>query len=201
MDCYALARYERGGVLNMKIFFITVLSVFLIFIGAAIAGFLMPASFSVERSTVMEAYSDDVFPYLGNLENYKDWSALNHKLGNTALITGGADDGTGQSQAWKNGPKGYEFGSREIVQSQSGEFVQINLNIAGQDSLMTHAMTANTDGTVTVLSLHEIPQPGFPFVGRLRRYLVKSSYEAEMDEALERLKTQVEASVTRESQG
>ncbi len=177
----------------MKAFFITVLTVFLIFIGTAIAGFLMPNTLAIERSIEMDAYSDDVFPYLGNLEYYKDWSVLDHKLGNTALITGGADEGTGQSQAWQNGPKGYEFGSREIVQSQPGEFVQINLNIVGEESLMTHAMTTNSDGIVTVLSLHEIPQPGFPYVARLRRYLVKSGYEALMDDALNRLIIHVEA--------
>lgn len=177
----------------MKLFLISVLSIFLIFIGGCVAGFFMPNTLTVERSIVMDAYIDDVFPYLEDLEQHQNWAALDLYLGNTAIITGGADYGTGQTQAWQNGPEDYEFGSREIVQSQAGEFVQISLNIAGKSSLMTHALTSNQDETVTVLSNHAFPQPGFPYLGRLRQYLVKSGRERELDAALLRLRTIVEA--------
>jgi len=179
----------------MKVFFSGVGAIFCLFLIACGVGLFMSPTLVIERSIEMEAHSDDIFPYLEDLEYYRTWSALNEKLGDTRLITGGADIGTGQTQAWQEGPKGFEFGSREILQSQPAEFVQILTNIAGQNTNTTYALFANEDETVTVLSKIELPQPGFPYIGRLRRFIVQPSLNAEMDEALARLKTQVEANL------
>lgn len=179
----------------MKIFFASVAAILGLFLLACIGGLFMSATLTVERSIVMDAHADDVFPYLEDLEYYQNWSVLNEKLGDTRLITGGADIGTGQTQAWQDGPQGYEFGSREILQSQPGEFVQIEMNIAGRNITKTHAVFLNEDDTVTVLSKQELSQPGFPYIGRLRRIVVKPSIESDIDKALARLKVQVEANL------
>lgn len=179
----------------MKSFFISVAIIFGLFLSACAWGLFMSQTLVVERSIVMDAHADDVFPYLEDLEYYQSWSVLNEKLGNTRLITGGADIGKGQTQAWQEGPQGYEFGSRAILQSQPGEFVQIEMNVAGQMIQNTHAVFANENDTVTVLSKQELPQPGFPYIGRLRRLAVTPSIEADIDQSLARLKVQVEANL------
>lgn len=179
----------------MKIFFASVGAIFGLFIVACVAGFFMSPTLVIERSIEMEAHADDVFPYLEDLEYYRNWSALNEKLGDTRMITGGADIGTGQTQAWQEGPQGFEFGSREILQSQPAEFVQIATNIAGQNTNTTYALFSNGDDTVTVLSKRELTQPGFPYIGRLRRFVVEPAMNADLDAALGRLKVQVEANL------
>jgi len=179
----------------MKFFFGSVVAIFGLFIAACIAGFFMPATLSVERSLKLEAYPGDVFPYLNDLRLYKDWSALDQKIGNTTLIQGGAETGVGQSQIWQNGPDDLEFGTREILQSQENEFVQIRLNISGHDTTTTHAIFDNEDETITVLSKRELPQPGFPYLARLRTLRVKPNLEADLDAALSRLKILVEANL------
>jgi len=158
----------------MRVFFSGVGAIFCLFLIACGVGLFMSPTLVIERSIEMEAHSDDIFPYLEDLEYYRTWSALNEKLGDTRLITGGADIGTGQTPA---------------------EFVQILTNIAGQNTNTTYALFANEDETVAVLSKIELPQPGFPYIGRLRRFIVQPSLNAEMDEALARLKTQVEANL------
>jgi hypothetical protein len=177
----------------MKLFLSLVSAIFALFLGACVVGYFLPDNLTIERSVSMQAHSDDVYFYLEDLEQYRNWSALDAKLAETPIITGGADMGVGQNQAWQNGPVGYEFGSREIIQTQIGEFVVLNVNIAGQDISTTHAVLKNDGGNVTVLSKIELPQPGFPYLGRLRALSTKADYEKALDSALARLKVQAEA--------
>ncbi len=179
----------------MKLFFGIVSGIFILFIGACVAGFFMPATLSVERSVTMNAHADDAYFYLDDLAQYRNWSVLDAQLGEAQMITGGADVGVGQTQAWQNGPKGFEFGSREIIQTQIGEFVVLKVNIIGQDITTTHAIFKNEGDTITVLSKTEWPQPGFPYIGRLRGITAKKNYETALDSALARLKVQVEANL------
>lgn len=176
----------------MKVFFGSVFTIFALFIGACVFGYFLPATLTIERSLSMDAHSDDVYFYLEDLTSYRNWSALDAQLEEARVITGGADLGVGQNQAWQNGPNGYEFGSREIIQTQTGEFVVLKVNISGQDITTTHAIL-NSDEGVTVLSKIEVPQPGFPYLARIRGLSAKANYETALDAALARLKVQVEA--------
>lgn len=177
----------------MKVFFSLVSAIFALFLGACVVGYFLPENLTIERSIAMQAHSDDVFFYLEDLNQYRNWSALDAQLDDTQVITGGADIGVGQNQAWQDGPVGYEFGSREIIQTQMGEFVVLKVNVVGQDISTTHAVFKNDGDSVTVLSKIEIPQPGFPYLGRLRVLSTTADYENALDAALARLKVQVEA--------
>jgi len=179
----------------MKLFFSAVIIVFALFLVACGVGYFLPSSLTIERSTKVEAYSGDVFPYLNDLTLYKNWAALDQSLGNAVLITGGAETGVGQSQVWQEGPESFEYGTRDILQSQSNEFVQLGVAIMGHDTTMTYAVLDNEDDTVTILSKYELPQPGFPYLGRLRTLRVEPMIASEIDQALARLKLLVEANL------
>lgn len=155
----------------------------------------MPATLEVERSIIVNAHEEDVFPYLNNLETYRSWSALDAHLEDVSILTGGAESGLGQTQAWRNGPKGYEVGSREIVQESAPEFVQAKVTVNGVETTTTHALFSNSNGTVTILTKRELPQPGFPYIGRLRATITKNHIVNELDAALAKLKIQIEANL------
>lgn len=177
----------------MKLFLGFVGGVFSLFIAACAIGYFMPATLEIERSITVDAYEEEVFPYLNDLKEYESWAALDARLGKVKILTGGAESGLGQTQAWKSGPKGYEVGSREIMQESAPEFVQIQLTVNGKEMTTTHAVFKNENGSLSVLTKREIPQPGFPFIGRLRGELIKSRISNDLDAALSRLKTEVEA--------
>lgn len=187
-----VAPYKRSVV---KLFLGIVFGIFSLFLAACAAGYFMPATLEVERSTIINAYPDDVFPLLNDLKSYKSWAALDDQLGQVPILTGGAESGMGQTQAWQNGPKGYEVGSREIMQESAPEFVQIQVSVNGQVSSTMHAILITEPGIVTVLSKREIPQPGFPYIGRLRGFMRKQQIADNLDAALVRLKTQIEANL------
>jgi len=177
----------------VKLFLGLIFGVFGLFIVACAVGFYLPATLEIERSTIVSAYEEDIFPYLNDLKQYQSWAALDARLRETTVLTGGAESGLGQTQAWQDGPKGYEVGSREIVQESAPEFVQLRVTVNGEETTTTHAVFRNPDDTVTVLSKREIPQPGFPYINRVRGRLTKSQIGKNLETALSRLRTQIEA--------
>lgn len=171
--------------------------IFLIFIlfGVVItAGYFLPAMQSVERSIEIEAYPEDVFPFINNLQAYSQWSPLYAQISDAQIIYGGADEGIGQTMAWQGSAGNYPFGSQEIIQSQVGEFVQVKVNLSGRDATATHAILPLASGEgVTVLTKSEIELGGFPYLDRVRSKLRQGWFDAQFDQSLTRLKTVSEA--------
>lgn len=169
------------------------------FIALCVAGFFMPAQQTIERSIQIDAYAEDIFPYINDLRNYAQWSPLSDVIINAQTIYGGADAGIGQSMAWQGGEGPFPYGSQEIIQSQTGDFVQINVNLAGLSALSTHAISVDDETeTVTVLTKSDIDLGGFPYLGRIAGKLNQADQEQHFDEALARLKTIVEAQIQTE---
>ena len=50
--------------------------IILLFIAICAVGFFLPSTQTIERSIEVEAYPEDVFPYLNNLQLYSQWSPL-----------------------------------------------------------------------------------------------------------------------------
>lgn len=164
--------------------------IFLLFAAVVMAGYFMPPVQSIERSIEIDAYPEDVFPFINNLQTYSQWSPLHAQIADAQIIYGGADEGIGQTMAWQGSASAYPFGSQEIIQSQSGEFVQLKVNLSGQDATATHAILplANGDG-VTVLTKSEIELGGFPYLDRVRTKLRQGWFNDQFDQSLMRLKT------------
>lgn len=181
----------------MKWVFRVTALIMLMFIGLCIAGYFMAATQTIERSIQVEAYPEDVFPYINDLQNYSAWSPLYAAIPDAQIIYGGADEGIGQSMVWQgsNGP--FPQGSQEITQSQIGEFVQVAVNLAGRPATATHAILPSETGEfVTVLTKSEIELGGFPYLSRISAKFIQSDREAQFDESLKRLKTIVEAGIS-----
>lgn len=161
-----------------------------LFAGICTAGYFLPATQEIERSITINAYPEEVFPFLNDLKLYSQWSPLHDQLRTAQTVYGGAESGIGQTLAWQGGTKRLPFGSQEIIQSQAGEFVQVKVNMAGRDATATHAILPLESGEgVTVLTKSEIPLGGFPYLERVGARLRRGQTEAGFDAALVRLKT------------
>jgi len=150
----------------------------------------MPPVQSIERSIEIEAYPEDVFPFINDLQTYSQWSPLHAEIADAEIIYGGAEAGNGQTMAWQGSTGTYPFGSQEITQSQAGEFVQVKVNLSGRAATVTHAILPLDDGNgVTVLTKSETELGGFPYLDRVRTKLRKSWFDDQFDQSLMRLKT------------
>jgi len=164
--------------------------IFFIFAAMVTAGYFMPPIQLIERSIEIEAYPEDVFPFINNLQAYNQWSPLYAQITDAQIVYGGAESGNGQTMAWQGSAGAYPFGSQEIIQSQSGEFVQVKVNLSGRAATATHAILLQDDGNgVTVLTKSEIELGGFPYLDRVRTKLRQGWFNNQFDQSLMRLKT------------
>jgi len=189
-----LSDYHKVGESALKWVFRIILLILVAFAGLIAYGLFLPAQQAIERSVQVEAFPEDVFPYINNLRSYDRWSPLYAAIADGEMIFGGADEGVGQSMAWQRSGGNFPYGSQEITQSQSGEFVQVNVNLAGREATATHAILPDGSGDfVTVLTKSEIDLGGFPYFGRVAGKMSQASREVQFDEGLARLKVIVEA--------
>lgn len=164
--------------------------IFLLFAGVIAAGYFMSATHSVEHSIEIDAYPEDVFPFINNLQAYSQWSPLYAQIMDAQIVYGGAGEGIGQTMAWQGSAGAYPFGSQEIIQSQPGEFVQVKVNLAGREATATHAILPLSSGAgVTVLTKSDIELGGFPYLDRVRTKMRQGWYTAQFEQSLIRLKT------------
>lgn len=164
--------------------------IFLIFAGLIVVGYFISPVQLIERSIEVEAYPEDVFPLINNLQTYNQWSPLHAQIADAQIVYGGADAGNGQTMAWQGSEGTYPFGSQEIIQSQPGEFVQVKANLSGRAATTTHAILPLDDGSgVTVLTKSEIELGGFPYMDRVRTKLRQGWFDDQFDQSLIRLKT------------
>ena len=164
--------------------------IFFLFAGIVTAGYFMSPVQSIERSIEVEAYPEDVFPFINNLQAYSQWSPLYALISDAQIVYGGAEFGNGQTMAWQGSEGPYPFGSQEIIQSQASEFVQVKVNLSGRIATATHAILPLEDGSgVTVLTKSEIELGGFPYLERVRTKLRQGWFDNQFDQSLIRLKT------------
>lgn len=180
----------------MKWVFRVIFLIIMIFACLVVAGYLSPEKIEVERSTQIEAYPEDVFPYINDLRMYDQWSALHMADPDAKFIYGGADNGIGQTAVWKSDNPRLGTGLQEITASAPNEFVQLHHEVAGQAGTAFYGIAEdeNIDGVI-VLFRTEIGLGGFPYIQRLVAKRNRARMEQEFDLALNRLKTVVEAEV------
>ena len=180
----------------MKWFFRIVGLIFLTFAGAVAAGYFVSPVLEVERSLSVDAYPEEVFEYLEDLEAFNRWSPWFARDPDADYVFGSVDYGVGASVIWRTRGEtvddAAEINSQEIIAAQAPEFVQSALLLNGVPASATYALSAADDGTLIYMKF-ERELGGFPYIERLKKGGMEKSLGAEFDAALSRLKTIVEA--------
>ncbi len=86
-----------------------------------------PDSFRIERSAVIKAAPEKIFPYINNLSNWQSWSPYEAKDPNMLRTLSGAEYGKGAAYAWQ-GNKNVGSGRMQIVESQVPSKVVMQLD-------------------------------------------------------------------------
>lgn len=94
----------------------------------AVIGLLLPAQSHVERSVVIDAPADTVFPLINNFHEFNRWSPWAKKDPDTQYRFEGPDSGTGAKMSWSSENPQVGKGSQEIVESEPNERVATGLD-------------------------------------------------------------------------
>jgi len=112
----------------MKWFFRIIGLIFLVFAGLVIWGYFISPNLSVERSLQVDAYPEEVFEYLEDLEAFNRWSPWFARDPDADYVFGAVEYGVGASAVWRTrgttAESAAEISSQEIIAAQAPEFVQ-----------------------------------------------------------------------------
>ena len=167
--------------------------IILMFLILCAVGMFLPDRFSVEQTAEIDAYTEDVYPYLVDMNEFRHWSPWARETGPDDYIVSGAEYGVGQESAWRCDVSGCLPGSQSIIAAQAGEFVQTQLLINGEPMSAVYALRQHEDRSgLTVLVKIDRTLGGFPFVQRFLKSAKTRGMEKRLAMALGELKAQVE---------
>lgn len=99
----------------------------IVILGLIVVIALQPADFIFERSAVIPAPPDRVFPHVNALRNWEAWSPWAKKDPAMEKRYDGPEEGVGARYAW-NGNKDVGVGSMEIIETRPDDLVRLRLD-------------------------------------------------------------------------
>ncbi|UYL08561.1 SRPBCC family protein [Bdellovibrio sp. SKB1291214] len=150
-------------------------------------------SFRYENSTVINASSDKIFPYLSNLKKGGQWNPYEQADPNMVKNFSGTDGAVGSKMEFK-GNKDAGAGSLEILEIKPNEFAKLKLIMTEPmhgEQLIEYSLTPEGQGTKFTWTMHG--EGGF--MTKLMTVLIdcEKMFRTQMDKGFENLKKVVEA--------
>ncbi|MDP2411229.1 MAG: SRPBCC family protein [Pseudolabrys sp.] len=145
---------------------IIVLGAILIAIGVVlILAAFKPDTFRVQRSTLIYASPEKVYPLIADFRQWTAWSPYERKDPAMKRTYSGAPSGVGAMYAW-DGNKEIGAGSMEIVQANAPANVGLKLDFSRPfeaHNNVVFSLTPQADGTVVTWDM----QGPSPFIGKI----------------------------------
>ncbi|MFN0087484.1 MAG: SRPBCC family protein [Blastocatellia bacterium] len=105
-----------------------------------VVGFLLPASYRVERSVTMRAKPEDVFHHLHTLKTWPEWTAWNHqRYPDMKVSFRGPDAGIGATYDWDGKDVGQ--GYLTITAADPNKGIEYDLNFQNGEFLSKGGVT------------------------------------------------------------
>jgi uncharacterized protein YndB with AHSA1/START domain len=157
-----------------------------IFVGV---GLILPGAVHVQRSTVIAAQPERIFPYLNSPRKFNEWSPWAARDPSTQYAFTGPEEGVGATMTWQSEQMG--TGRQEIVVSQPGEKVVTRLEFGSMGSAQASLMLIPEEGKTRVTWTLDSALPFQPLArwfGLAFPWLIGKDY----DDGLARLKALAE---------
>lgn len=92
------------------------------------AAYALPRHIDVERSIVIAAEPDEIFPYLNSMKNFNAWSPWADLDPETAYVFSGPEFGKGARSEWSSDHPQVGNGAQEIVESEENSLVRTQMD-------------------------------------------------------------------------
>lgn len=125
---------------------VLVLTVLTLFIVAG--GYLLPRELDVSREITIQAPATEIFPYVGDLDQWAVWSPWTERDPDMAIRTSDPSTGVGASQHWSSESMG--SGSATIIQWEENERIAYRMLFEGfEEAPATAAIVLTPEGEAT----------------------------------------------------
>ncbi len=175
----------------------SILTIILLVIGGIVLlvlliGFTSPRLATMERSVVINASADKVFPYLNNLKTFVDtWSPWTEKDPSAAHEYNDIASGEGAFYSWKGEKKKVGEGNMKIIKSVENKQVQTMLFFKGQgEAKAGWTIVENGDGVKVTWDFES--DNGMNPIGRIFGRFMDKFLGPDYENGLNKLKKEVE---------
>ena len=146
-----------------------------------VTGFLLPATWEVERETHLDAPPEAVFRLLDAPEGWRAWT----RWPDSGLVTDGPQRGAGARISWDDPDLG--AGSFRIVEAAANDFVRYTVEVQGGAMRTRGTVRLSAAGAGTRVAWHETGDFGRnPLMGYWALFMERAQGR-EMEKSLERL--------------
>ena len=157
-------------------------------------GFTSPRMARMNRSIIIDASAEKIFPYLNNLKSFVDhWSPWTEKDPSAAHEYNDIAEGKGAHYSWKGEPKKVEEGSMTIMESETNKHVKTKLQFKGRGDALAGWTLEAQDGKTKVTWDFESDN-GMNPIGRIFGRFMDKFLGPDYENGLNKLKEVVEAS-------
>ncbi|MFV2061009.1 MAG: SRPBCC family protein [Gammaproteobacteria bacterium] len=167
----------------LKLFAISIAVIILI---TGLIGIFLPKDFSVRRSISINASNELIHNFVGNLDNWEQWTTWKLDDPSMLIFKGSKSQGVGASQSWK-GDSGE--GKLEITESSAEKGIVYDLYFDGGDQKSVSSMLYSKDGDNTLVTWSMSGSMEIPVLGGYFVMMIDSMIGQMFDRGLKRLKT------------
>lgn len=182
-----MSRIKRGN--RFRKGFLLLFAIILLLV---VIGFLLPSSFKVERSIQVKSTPSVIFPYLNNIQRWREWTSLNEEKDFSLEISYfGPDQGIGSGMEYSGDKLG--SGQIEIIDNELDQrvdfFLLLNKRIGSHGRISIAPIGVN-ESRVSILLKGDV---GFHLPNRYIILFMDNISGALFDDSLKQLKTTLES--------
>lgn len=174
----------------MKVLKVTGAVIVILVVVFIIAGLLLPTTYSVQRSIVIDATPAEIHEYVGDLDNWGEWEPWTESDPSIAVTLGDKTTGIGAHQSW-TGDSG--DGALEFTMSSPDTGIEYDLVFDGQfecQSAMLYEPVKNGGTEVTWIMSGDTEKP---FIGGYLALMMDTMAGDMFEKGLSNLKQVVES--------
>ncbi len=155
--------------------------------------YILPQNVSVERSIVINATPDKVFPLVNNQRNSEQWSPWLSRDPNVQLIYSGPDAGVGSKMQWVSDNPNVGNGTAEIIESVENQNIKTKLDF-GRQGIADAWFSFVLEGGATKVSWGFTTDTGMNPISRWMGLMMDKWVGDDYQQGLSNLKVLVEGS-------
>jgi uncharacterized protein YndB with AHSA1/START domain len=165
---------------------------FLLLVLLLLIGLMLPSQTRIERSIVIDAPPDRIFPHVNGMRAFHAWSPWADIDPQTRYEFSGPEQGVGSRMQWASGNQQVGQGSQEITRSEPDQLVVTTMTFGDEGEGTATFVLEPADQSTRVRWLFDT-RFGWDLFGRYVGLMLDSMIGAQYTRGLQDLKTLVES--------
>jgi len=170
----------------MRFLKLSAITAVIIILIAGTIGIFLPKEFSVKRSISINATTDTIHQYVGNLDNWEQWTPWKQDDPSIVVFKGIKSQGVGATQSWK-GDSGE--GKLEVTESDPDKGIVYDLYFDGGEQKSVSSMLYSKEGNNTLVTWSMTGSMDIPVLGGYFSMMMDGMIGKMFDRGLSRLKS------------